>query len=78
MQKVIFQTIIICNLLFCILTSAQEKDSIKSSVEIENKIAKFLKKPLSYFLSDFDSLDQIAENFNIDFQSEVEKLEEQK
>lgn len=33
MQKVIFQTIIICNLLFCIITSAQEKDSIKSSVE---------------------------------------------
>jgi transcriptional regulator with XRE-family HTH domain len=42
------------------------------------KIAKFLRKPLSYFLSDFDNLDPIAENFNIAFQSEVEKLEEQK
>jgi transcriptional regulator with XRE-family HTH domain len=42
------------------------------------KIAKFLKKPLSYFLSDYDNYDSIADNFNIAFKNELEKLEEQK
>jgi|TARA_E500000318_G_scaffold48745_1_gene45853 transcriptional regulator with XRE-family HTH domain len=41
------------------------------------KISKFLKKPLSYFLSDYDNEDSIAENFNIAFQNEIELLEEQ-
>ena len=41
-------------------------------------IAKFLKKPLSYFLQDFDDLDSISDNFNISFQNEVEKIQEQK
>ena len=42
------------------------------------KIAKFLRKPLSYFLQDFDDLDSISDNFNISFQNEVEKIQEQK
>ncbi len=42
------------------------------------KIAKFLERPLSYFLNDFDSLDSYSDNFNIAFQNEVEKIQEQK
>ena len=41
------------------------------------KIAKFLERPLSYFLNDFNSLDSYSDNFNIAFQNEVEKLQEQ-
>ena len=41
------------------------------------KIAKFLERPLSYFLQDFDNLDSVSDKFNIAFQNEVEKLQEQ-
>jgi transcriptional regulator with XRE-family HTH domain len=34
------------------------------------KISKFLKKPLSYFLDDYEELDVVAEQFNIAYEKE--------
>ena len=42
------------------------------------KISKFLKKPLSYFLDDYKELDVVAEEFNMAFQIESEKIQEGK
>jgi len=42
------------------------------------KISKFLKKPLSYFLDDYNELDVVAEEFNMAFQIESEKIQEGK
>ena len=42
------------------------------------KISKFLKKPLSYFLEEYQELDVIAEEFNMAFQIESEKIQEGK
>ncbi len=42
------------------------------------KISKFLKKPLSYFLDDYEELDVVAEEFNMAFQIESEKIQENK
>ena len=42
------------------------------------KISKFLKKPLSYFLDDYQELDVVAEEFNMAFQIESEKIQENK
>ena len=40
------------------------------------KISKFLKKPLSYFLDDWQEANVIAEQFNTAFQNECEKLQD--
>jgi transcriptional regulator with XRE-family HTH domain len=42
------------------------------------KISKFLKKPLSYFLEEYQELDVVAEEFNMAFQIESEKIQEGK
>ena len=42
------------------------------------KISKFLKKPMSYFLDDYKELDVVAEEFNMAFQIESEKIQEGK
>lgn len=42
------------------------------------KISKFLKKPLSYFLEEYQELDVVAEEFNMAFQIESEKIQENK
>ena len=42
------------------------------------KISKFLKKPMSFFLDDYEELDVVAEEFNIAFQIESEKIQENK
>ena len=42
------------------------------------KISKFLKKPMSYFLDDYEELDVVAEEFNMAFQIESEKIQENK
>ena len=42
------------------------------------KISKFLKKPLSYFLDDYEELNVVAEEFNMAFQIESEKIQENK
>ena len=42
------------------------------------KISKFLKKPLSYFLEEYQELDVVAEKFNMAFQIESEKIQENK
>ena len=34
------------------------------------KISKFLKKPLSYFLDDYNEIDKVAEEFNIAYEKE--------
>tara|TARA_B100001063_G_scaffold81593_1_gene75952 strand:+ start:815 stop:1189 length:375 start_codon:yes stop_codon:yes gene_type:complete len=34
------------------------------------KISKFLKKPMSYFLDDYEELDVVAEEFNIAYEKE--------
>ena len=39
------------------------------------KISKFLKKPLSYFLDDWQETNIIAEQFNTAFQKEYERLQ---
>lgn len=39
------------------------------------KISKFLKKPLSYFLDDWQETNIIAEKFNTAFQKEYERLQ---
>ena len=40
--------------------------------------SKFLKKPLSYFLEEYQELDVVAEEFNMAFQIESEKIQENK
>lgn len=40
------------------------------------KISKFLKKPLSYFLEEYQEPDVIAEKFNNAYQIECEKIQE--
>ena len=42
------------------------------------KISKFLKKPLSYFLEEYQELDVVAEEFNMAFQIESKKIQENK
>ena len=42
------------------------------------KISKFLKKPISYFLEEYQELDVVAEEFNMAFQIESEKIQEGK
>tara|TARA_Y100001951_G_scaffold93516_1_gene89193 strand:- start:116 stop:463 length:348 start_codon:yes stop_codon:yes gene_type:complete len=39
------------------------------------KISKFLKKPLSYFLEDWQETNIVAEQFNTAFQKEYERLQ---
>ena len=39
------------------------------------KISKFLKKPLSYFLDDWQETNIIAEQFNAAFEKEYERLQ---
>lgn len=41
------------------------------------KISNFLKKPLSYFLDVYKHEEDIPNKFNLAFQSEVEKIQEQ-
>ena len=38
------------------------------------KISKFLKKPMSYFLDDYEELDVVAEEFNIAYEKERDKF----
>jgi len=40
------------------------------------KISKFLKKPLSYFLDDWEDTNTIADKFNTAFQTECERLQD--
>ena len=55
------------------------KEQIMSDKFSHNKyMSKFLKKPMSYFLDDYEELDVVAEEFNIAFQIESEKIQENK
>ena len=38
------------------------------------KISKFLKKPMSYFLDDYEELNVVAEEFNIAYEKERDKF----
>ena len=38
------------------------------------KISKFLKKPMGYFLDDYEELDVVAEEFNIAYEKERDKF----
>ena len=38
------------------------------------KISKFLKKPMSFFLDDYEELDVVAEEFNIAYEKERDKF----
>ena len=42
------------------------------------KISKFLKKPLSYFVEDYQEPNVVAEDFNNAFQIEYDKIQESK
>ena len=42
------------------------------------KISKFLKKPLSYFIDDFQEQEILSDEFNNAFKIELEKLQESK
>ena len=42
------------------------------------KISRFLKKPLSYFVEDYQESDLIADDFNNAFKIELEKLQDSK
>ena len=59
-------------------TYQQEKGSGKEGnrIPLVNlvKISKFLKKPLSYFLDDYNEIDLVAEEFNIAYEKERDKF----